>query len=185
MARDPKTQPTKPDTSDLPELTHKQLGFVKGLLAGLSASDAYRHAYDCENQPAEQIWRDASILKSNPKVAKWLDRVRQDMLADTAVTIESHTRELKRLAQAAEKAGNYGASAKCVELTGRVNGLYVERIKTDDATLAVAQVLERIAQLQPGTAAALAASMGLELPGSDTETASDQPDSTKPLKSLH
>ena len=33
---------------ELPLLTPKQAAFVDALLAGKTASDAYRHAYDCE-----------------------------------------------------------------------------------------------------------------------------------------
>ena len=144
-----------------------------------------RQATDCSSWSDNAIWVEASKYAAKPKVRLWLDRVRQDMLADTKITLESHTRELLRLAKAAEASGNYGAAAKCIELTGRATGLYVDRIKTDDPTLAVAQVLERIALLQPAVAAELAASMGLDMSESDNQDSTGQPDSAKSLKSLH
>ena len=41
---------------DLPELTPRQMAFVRYLLAGKGASDAYRLAYNCENQTPESVW---------------------------------------------------------------------------------------------------------------------------------
>ena len=166
MARDIKTEPASVDVSHLPELTQKQLGFVQGLLSGLSASDAYRQAYDCEAMSKEATWVEASRLKADPNIALWLDRVRQDMLADTKITLESHTRELLRLAKAAEGAGNYGAAAKCTELTGRANGLYVDRIETKDTTDQAAAVL---AKLSPELQALLAPFLGISEASSSPE----------------
>lgn len=159
MARDPKAKPQTEDVSDLPELTHKQLAFVQGILGGMSASDAYRAAYACGGWTDNAVWVEASNQKGNPKVVLWLDRIRQDMLADTKITLESHTRELLRLGKAAEKAGNYGASAKCVELTGRANGLYVDRIETKDTTRQAADILKA---LDPALLALLGPQLGLD-----------------------
>jgi hypothetical protein len=41
------------------KLTGKQTQFVQGILKGLSQSDAYREAYDCENMADNSIWREA------------------------------------------------------------------------------------------------------------------------------
>ena len=44
----------------LPDLTTPQMNFVLGIIAGKSASDAYRAAYNAENMSNESIWVEAS-----------------------------------------------------------------------------------------------------------------------------
>ena len=161
MPRPRKTKAIEDAARSLPDLTPKQFAFVQGLLAGMTASDAYRAAYDAQSMSTEAIWVAASRLKAETKVSLWLDTVRSQQLADTAITKESHTRELLRLAKAAEKSGNYGAAGKCVELTGRVNGLYVDRIETDTGKAEVLQALAAIKRLDPALASTLEDKLGL------------------------
>ena len=59
-----KRQRTKP--------TPKQHAFIVGCLKGLTASESYRRAYDCENSSPGTIWTEASKLMCNPAVAQRL-----------------------------------------------------------------------------------------------------------------
>ena len=54
-------------------LTAKQEAFCLFIFQGKSQADAYRLSYDCERQPDDQIYRDASVLMDNPKVVKRLE----------------------------------------------------------------------------------------------------------------
>ena len=138
----------------------------------MSASDAYRHAYDAQNLTDAVIWVKASELKASGKVSVWLSQARAQQLADTVITKESHTAELLRLAKAAEASGNYGAAGKCVELTGRVNGLYVDKIETDTGKADVLQALAAIGKVSPELAKALEAQLGVsEDPQGDSSVA--------------
>lgn len=167
MPRETK-RPTNIDGADLPELTPNRMSFVKAILQGMTASDAYRHSYDTENWSDEAIWVEASRTKSDPKVALWLATARREGLANTVITLESHVSELDSLKQEARQAGAYGAAIKAEELKGRANGLYVERIKTEDGTeISLINALAKLQASEPALATAIAQSMGLELPGSD------------------
>lgn len=157
------------DIKDLPELTPKQMKFVEGVLSGLTASDAYRGAYGCENTPPEQIWVRASETRSNSKVQLWLQAARQHNLSKHAVTLESHLSELDRLKAEAEKTGAIGAAVKAVELQGRVSGLYVERHRNEDAR-SDGELLAEIRALSPDAADALERDLGLK--GSLTDNSS-------------
>ena len=53
-------------------LTAKQEGFVQDVLAGQSASVAYRPNYDTSNSKPSSIWTESSKLMANPKVAQRL-----------------------------------------------------------------------------------------------------------------
>lgn len=51
-------------------LTAKQEKFVQNLIQGMSQADAYRGAYSTKKMSDNAIYREASLLLKNPKVAK-------------------------------------------------------------------------------------------------------------------
>jgi hypothetical protein len=54
------------------EPTPKQHAFIVGCLKGLTASESYRRAYDCEASSPGTVWTEASKLMLNPAVAQRL-----------------------------------------------------------------------------------------------------------------
>lgn len=132
----------------LPDLTDKQYKFVQGILSGLTASDAYRQAYDCERMAAPTITAHASRLRNDDKVTAWLDIAKQTALERAVVTLEAHTAELERIKALALGAGNYGAALKAEELKGRATGLYIDKhqdVTEDDPQ----QIMEEIEKKYP------------------------------------
>lgn len=169
MARDPKTKPQAMPTGpeDLPQLTSNEFGYVKARLEGMNQSDAYRASYSVENMSDPAIWVEASRVDARPNVSLWLARARDGQLIDAKVTLESHTRELRRLAGVCETTGNMGASVKATELMGRVNGLYVDVIETrnPDAKALIEQIMQLPEALRgPVLAEAGLSESDLELP---------------------
>ena len=69
MPRRQKTKPLDLDVSGLPELTEQQQEFVRHLLAGKTASDAYRLAYDTAGMQPSTLWSRAAELRANSKVS--------------------------------------------------------------------------------------------------------------------
>jgi hypothetical protein len=147
MARRKMTDAADFDASELPELTPQQMGFVEGLLAGKTATDAYRTAYDCSNSGKNSVWVDASRLKSNPKVALWLDAAKATGFGRVSCTFEDHMRELERLRGIAERSGNIGAAVQAEQLRGKVAGHYVDRIEDVTKTHDPAETINEIAAL--------------------------------------
>lgn len=117
--------------AELPDLTDNQYKFVMALIgdSSLSASDAFRKAYDTSNWSDEAIWVQASRLKAHPKVKLWLDAVRALQLKKGTVTLDSHLSDLEGLAARAELSGNYGAAVNAKVSQGRAAGLYKEKIE--------------------------------------------------------
>lgn len=150
-----KTDPHKLDAADLPDLTAQQMKFVEGLLAGKSASDAYRAAYDCSNSLDSSVWALASRLRADVKVASWLSAARQAHLGSGTVTLEGHIRELERLREIALETGNVGAAVQAEQLRGKAQGHYVEKmdLNVHDSD----NLLDQIRQLSPELAAQLEA----------------------------
>lgn len=139
----------------LPDLTHPQMNFVLGIIAGKNGSDAYRAAYNAENMSNESIWVEASRLRSNTKVALWLQHAKEMALIDISCTREAHLRELERLKALALQNNNMVAAINCEHLRGKVCGLYVE-LRADVTPPDPIRTLNEIARLNPELAQALA-----------------------------
>lgn len=160
MARRKITDSEAMDASDLPDLTAQQMAFVKGLLDGNTAADAYRAAYDCSSMGKNSIWVEASRARSHPSIALWLGAARKACLGTAAMTLDSHLAELERLREIALDTGNVGAAVQAEQLRGKVKGYHVERVQ-DVTTHDPMATLKEIAQLQPALAEQLALQAGI------------------------
>jgi len=159
------------DASNLPDLTPQQMEFVRHVLAGKTASDAYRAAYDCSHSTDRSIWALASRLRADVKVSSWLAAARQANLGSAVLTKEQHMQELERLREIALSSGNIGAAVAAEQTRGKVAGHHVERIQDITDRTDVVATLRDIAQLNPEYAAALAEQYGIEWAKPATETA--------------
>lgn len=148
--------------SDLSDLTPRQRKFVEGVLAGKSASDAYRESYDTSTMMDRTVWAEASRLRANRNVAAWLSAARKAGLGRATVTLECHISELERLREIAIDTGNVGAAVQAEQLRGKASGHYSENInlRLDEPT----SLLDEIRKLSPELADQL---QGQHL-GSDT-----------------
>ena len=117
------------DMDELPRLTPKQMAFVQALLRGMTASDAYREAYDCEGMAANSIWVAASRLRSDAKVALWLRHYQLAALQEGKVTLEGHLGELTRLREQALDAKQVAAAVQAEHHRGKAAGLYEDRLR--------------------------------------------------------
>jgi hypothetical protein len=117
------------DTDELPNLTAQQMEFVQGLLEGKTATASYRAAYNIETMSDRAVWTEASVLRNNPKIARWISAARKAHLDRAAITVESHTAELARLKELALEAGNHGAAIQAEQLRGKASGLYVDKFE--------------------------------------------------------
>lgn len=145
--------------ADLPELTAQQSEFVRHLLDGKTASDAYRAAYDCRDWQPSSVWGKASMLANDAKVQIWLSAARKAELGTARITHEQHIKRLDRLAVIAVETGNIGAAVQAEISIGKAAGHYIERIQEIPAD--PADTLKTIAEHQPDLAAALAAAHGI------------------------
>ena len=158
------------DASDLPDLTPQQMKFVEGIIAGQTASDAYRGAYDVSNTSDRSIWALASRLRANVSVASWIDAIKAAGFGRVSCTYDEHMTELARLRGVAERTGNIGAAVQAEQLRGKVAGHYVDQVK-DLTPVSAVDTLKDIAQHSPDLAAALAAQYNIEWAKPEAETA--------------
>lgn len=156
MAQRKMTEPAKDFSADLPDLNANQSKFVEGILKGLSASDAYRAAYDTDGMAPNSIWASASRLRSNANVSLWITAARKNGLATASVTLDSHLQELERLKAIAIETGNVGAAVQAEINRGKAAGHYVEKHQDVSQTTDPIQTLKEIAKESPEYAAQLA-----------------------------
>lgn len=147
---------------DLPDLTPQQSKFVEGILKGLSASDAYRDAYDCSNSKPSTIWCEASKLTRHTSVAQWISAARQAGLGNPKVSMDRHIQRLERLEELCIISGNLGAAVQAEQLIGKASGHYVDQFR--DVTKDPMESLREIEQLSPDLAEKLAKENGIEWP---------------------
>ena len=140
--------PIKTGNKPAPDkLTGKQALFVQGILKGLSQSDAYRAAYNCTNMADNSIWREASVLFSNPKVSgriKAGQRRQEEAAVHTGLSLRQHVeRELYALST---KADTDQAQLRALELLGKTEkcGIFVERTADVTETLTEEEVLQQL-----------------------------------------
>lgn len=163
MPRNKITEGMAETAAELPDLTAQQMKFVEGILAGKTASDAYRAAYDTSSMANTTVWREASVLRSDQKVAQWLSAARQAGLGSAVVTYEGHVRELERIREIALNSGNIGAAVQAEQIRGKAAGLHVEQVRDVTDRFDPAQTIREIAQHSPELAASLAAQHGVTL----------------------
>ena len=157
-------KPEMANADELPDLTSQQMEFVRHLLDGKTATDAYRAAYSTENMLANTIWSAASNLRHDTKVAAWLTAARTANLGSAKVTLEGHVAELERLREIALSTGNVGAAVQAEQLRGKAAGHYVEQIRDVTETDPL-KTLEELSRLSPELARKLAEQEGVAWSG--------------------
>lgn len=110
-------------------LTMKQEQFVQNIIQGMSQADAYRSAYDTKRMSDNAIYREASLLMSNPKVAQRLGELSKE--ADTPKIMSAQ----KRLEWLTEVINNdeidINARLKASDQMNKMQGEYLTRITGD------------------------------------------------------
>lgn len=83
-------------------LTAKQEEFAKAIVEGKSQADAYRTAYSTKNMSNNAIYREASLLMSNPNIAQRVQELRDQIADDSIMTARERLELLTRMARGEE-----------------------------------------------------------------------------------
>lgn len=169
MPQNLKTEPDEPIDEELPALTPQQQEFVKGIVAGKNASDAYRAAYDCSQSQPSTIWARASELRANGKVAAWITAAQKACLGATKLTLDDHLQQLERLREIALEKGNVGAAVLAEHHRGKAKGHYTDNVNITTEHDPMRTLLE-IRQHSPELADQLAKEYNIPLPAEQGTT---------------
>ena len=109
-------------------LTGKQEEFAKNIVQGMSQADAYRSAYDAEDMSDNAIYREASLLVSNPKVAQRIQELRGELAKPTIMSAQERLEWLSYLVSA--DAGTTD-KLRAIDIMNRMTGEYVQKIEAE------------------------------------------------------
>jgi len=110
-------------------LTAKQELFVQKILEGMSQADAYRSAYSTKNMTDNAIYREASLLVDNPKVAQRLNELRNELAKPSIMSAQKRMEWLTQLIQNEEE--NTGDKLKAIDILNKMDGEYVQKVETE------------------------------------------------------
>jgi phage terminase small subunit len=108
-------------------LTPKQEKFCQNIVKGMSQADAYRDAYNTENQKDETIWSNACRLMNDSKVIARVKELTEITVKDIKYEIEDCFRETDEILQLAKMTENLQIMLKAVEQKGKLKGLFKDK----------------------------------------------------------
>ncbi len=130
-------------------LTPKQEGFCQSYVRLGDQAAAYREAYNAENMADTTVWREASRLANDHKVATRIEEIQRGLAKETGVTVERLTDMLNTAYDLAIEKGMPSAGVQAVMGLAKLHGLLVRRVETADVTptRSVAEIDARIREL--------------------------------------
>lgn len=93
------------------KLTDKQERFAQAVASGMTQADAYRTAYDAGDMKPETIWKRATELMNNGKVAGRVNELKGAIAAKLLWTREKSVSRLADIADDAEARANEKVAA--------------------------------------------------------------------------
>ncbi len=109
-------------------LTPKQEKFALAVASGKTQSDAYREAFNVRPTTKDtSVNVNASKLMADANISQRVEELRKPIAEKAMITLESHIRRLKELAELAIDQGQIAAAIKAEELCGKASGVYVEK----------------------------------------------------------
>jgi phage terminase small subunit len=110
-------------------LTAKQEAFVQNIIQGMSQADAYRSAYDTKRMSDNAIYREASLLMSNPKVAQRLAEISAKI---DEPKIMSAKKRLEWLTERIEDGEvDINAKLKAIDIMNKMQGEYIQKVEAE------------------------------------------------------
>ncbi len=110
------------------KLTQKQERFCLAYVEGMTASDAYRKAYDAKRMKPETVNRKAKELLDNGKITARIAELRAPAVEAAQMTLEGHIDDLKNLRDRAARADHFGPAVNAEIARGKVSGLYTDKV---------------------------------------------------------
>lgn len=110
-------------------LTAKQEAFVQNILQGRNQADAYRSAYNCENMSDNAIYREASLLQDNPKVAQRLQELRDKLAKPSIMSAQERLEWLTQLIKSKDESTT--DKLRAADIMNKMQGEYVQKIEAD------------------------------------------------------
>ena len=113
-------------------LTAKQEAFVQNIIEGMNQADAYRSAYDTKRMSDNAIYREASLLMSNPKVAQRFSEIASK--TDRPKIMSAQKRMEWLTDRVNDEDIDINARLKALDILNKMDGEYVQKIDAEVKT---------------------------------------------------
>lgn len=110
-------------------LTFKQEEFAKKIVEGMNQADAYRSTYRADKMSDNAVYREASLLVANPKVAQRIKELREELSRDTIMTAQERLQWLSGLIQSDDV--SISDKLKASDQMNKMQGEYMQRFAGD------------------------------------------------------
>jgi phage terminase small subunit len=110
-------------------LTDKQEKFVQNIIQGMNQAEAYRSAYDARKMSENAIYREASLLMSNPKVTQRLTFLSEK--ADKGKIMSAQKRLEWLTERIVDDAVDINAKLKAIDIMNKMQGEYVQKVEAE------------------------------------------------------
>ena len=108
-------------------LTNKQQRFSELVAQGFDNKTAYAMAYDVKTSNQNAINSNASKLANDPKIIEAVKGIRQPIVQQIGITLESHLQTLSDIAREAREAGQYSAAVAAEVARAKAAGIHIDR----------------------------------------------------------
>ena len=126
-------------------LTAKQNAFAIGIVGGITATTAYRQAYDADGMKPESVWVESCRLATNPKVALRVSELRAEQEEERRMLRLSHAEAvLERLEHEALEAKTDSTRVRALELIGRHLGMFTDKVEITTQERSVEMIEQEI-----------------------------------------
>lgn len=107
-------------------LTAKQEQFVQNIVKGMSQADAYRSAYSAKNMSDNAIYREASLLMSNPKITQRFAELSSKAEKSKVMTAQERLEWLTNVINGDE---DINARLKALDILNKMEGGYIQKVQ--------------------------------------------------------
>lgn len=108
-------------------LTDKQESFAKNIIQGMSQADAYRSAYSSDKMSDNAIYREASLLMSNPKVAQRISELREELAKPSIMSAQERLEWLTSVVK--DEGQAMSDRLKASDQMNKMQGEYITKVE--------------------------------------------------------
>ena len=112
-------------------LTQKQETFCEEYVKCGNATEAYRRSYSAGNMKQETVWKAASRLMADGRVAERVQQMRSAAAEKAQLSLQGHLQELARLRDLAVEEGQLSVAVTAEISRGKAAGLYTDKVRTE------------------------------------------------------
>lgn len=113
-------------------LTAKQEKFVQNIVKGMSQIDAYKDAYSASRMSDNSIYREASLLMANPKIAQRHKELGAETENETIMSAQERLEWLSGLIKSEEE--TTADKLKASDQMNKMQGVYITRVEGEIRT---------------------------------------------------